>query len=260
MNVYILTDMEGISLVTRWEQVQQGNPAYANYQAVLSAEVNAAAEGAFAAGAARVVVNDGHGSADYNLLWDRMHSRIEFERPDAADHVFPAMDETFHAMLLIGYHAMEGTDNAVLAHTQSHNDVLRYQINGQPYGEIGQMAVIAGSYGVPVAYISGDAAAVKEARNLLGNDLPATVVKQGYANGGALSLHPDEAARRIRRDVECALQLPRRDAFVLPGPYEVSWTFKTEEAAVKRAVSPGIQRVDNVTISRTIALAKHILI
>lgn len=65
MNVYILTDMEGISLITEWEQVDQKHPHYAKYQSVLTLEVAAAVEGAIAAGAKRIVVNDGHGSKDY---------------------------------------------------------------------------------------------------------------------------------------------------------------------------------------------------
>ncbi|WP_158560705.1 M55 family metallopeptidase [Paenibacillus contaminans] len=259
MHVYILTDMEGVSLVTKWEQVQQGHPFYAKYQPVLTAEVNAAIEGAFAAGATRVVVNDGHGSADYNLLWDRLDPRAELERPDSASNIFPGMDETFHAMLMIGYHSMEGTPNAVMPHTQSHTNVLYYEINGRKIGEIGQMALIAGGYGVPVAYVSGDAAAVAEARQFLGEDLPATIVKQGHANGGATSLHPNEAAKRIRRDVEAALALSRRDSFVIPGPYEVKCAFKSKALADERAGQPGVERIDELTTSRTVTSVKAIL-
>src|SRR5690242_20402135 len=120
MNVYILTDMEGISLVTEWEQVQQGHPFYPRYQPILTAEVNAAVEGAIAAGATRIVVNDGHGSKDYNILCERLNPLAEIERPDSAANVFPSMDSSFDAMVMVGYHSMEGTENAVLAHTQSH--------------------------------------------------------------------------------------------------------------------------------------------
>lgn len=109
----------------------------------------------------------------------------EIERPDSVSNIFPSMDDTFDAMILIGYHAMEGTPDAVLAHTHDHNTWLRYTVNGVEVGEIGQMAIIAGAFGVPLAYISGDCAAVNEARALLGSDLPATVVKSGHARGRA---------------------------------------------------------------------------
>jgi D-amino peptidase len=258
MNVYILTDMEGISLVTEWEQVTQGHSFYPKYQAILAAEVNAAVEGALAAGASRIVVNDGHGSKDYNLLWDKLHPIIELERPDSPTHIFPSLDESFDAMLLIGYHAMEGTPNAVLAHTQSHQAISFFELNGKRYGEIGQMSIIAGHFGVPIAYISGDQAAVSEARGIQGSDLPATVVKKGHANGKATSLHPDESVRRIRSGVEQALKAARRQPYCPQGPYEVRHGYKSKEATDLRATSE-FRRIDDFTITKTIHSAKDIL-
>lgn len=259
MNVYILADMEGISLVTEWEQVDQAHPSYTKYQQVLTAEVNAAVEGALAAGATRIVVNDGHGSSDYNILWREVQSVVEIERPDAEDNILPSLNETFDAMLLIGYHAMEGTPNAVLAHTQNHKTWRKYRINGIEYGEIGQMSVIAGASGVPVAYISGDRAAVEEAKKLLGANLPGTIVKQGYANGKATSLHPAKAAERIREDVEAALRLPRREPLQLEGPYEISVTFKSEQFADSFIEGKKLQRIDSWSVSKRVEYANHIL-
>ncbi len=259
MNVYILTDMEGISMVTEWEQVQQGHPFYPKYQTIQTAEVNAAVEGAIAAGAKRIVVNDGHGSKDYNLLWDQLNPMVEIERPDSATNIFPSLKDDFHAMLLIGYHAMEGTPNAVLAHTQSHTNWQFYEVNAQRYGEIGQMSIIAGHFGLPIAYISGDHAAVAEARLIHGDSLPATVVKWGHANGKATSLHPAESVTRIRRDVEMALKLPRRNMFTIPGPYEVTVGYKTKELADQGASDPKARRIDDFTIAKTFLSAKDIL-
>lgn len=260
MKIYILTDMEGISLVTEWDQVKQGHPYYPKYQKVLAAEVNAAIEGAIAAGAQRIVVNDGHGGADYHLQWELLNSKIEIERPDSAELIFPALDESFDALLLIGYHSMEGTPGGVLSHTQSHERIQYYEINGRAFGEIGQMALIAGDYRVPVAYISGDRAAVEEARSFLGEDLPGTAVKAGHPNGKATSLHPAESVRRIREGVEAALRLPRRKPFTIPGPYTVNIAFKQEEFADDAASSrPGAERLDAYTISHRVERARHIL-
>jgi D-amino peptidase len=259
VNVYILTDMEGVSLVTEWEQVQQGHPFYPKYQQVLTDEVNAAVEGALAAGAERIVINDGHGSKDYNLLWDRLNRKAEIERPDSATNILPSLQKDFAAMILIGYHSMEGTPDAVLAHTQSHTNIRYYEVNGQRFGEIAQMSLIAGHFGVPVAYMSGDRAAVAEARSFLGDDLPATVVKWGHANGKAVSLHPAESAAQIRRDVERALKLPRRQAFTVPGPYQVTICYKSEELAARRAKNPDVRQIDDFTVCKTVLSAKDIL-
>lgn len=260
MNVYIFTDMEGISLVTEWDQVQQGHPDYPKYKAIFTAEVNAAVEGALAAGATRIVVNDGHGGRDYNLNWEQLHPLVEIERIDSVVNVFPALDETYQAMLLVGFHAMEGTPNAVLAHTESHPTYRYYKINGREMGEIGHSALMAGYYGVPVAYISGDHAAVREARDLLGEDLPATIVKWGHPGGKATSLHPAESARRIRHDVEQALRRnPGRQPYFFPGPYEVTTGYKSVELADRHAASAGARRIDAFTVSKIIQIAKDLL-
>lgn len=259
MNIYIISDMEGISLVTEWEQVEQGHAFYPKYQAILTAEVNAAVEGAFAAGAKRVVINDGHGSKDYNLLCDQLNPKVEIERGNGNKDPLPSLDESFDAVLLVGYHSMEGASNSVLAHTLNHHAWLYCDINGKTYGEIGIMALIAGYSGVPVAYISGDDAAVKEARQLLGEDLPATVVKWGHSNMKARSLHPAESVRRIRQDVELALRNLNRKLFTLSAPYEVTMGFKEKKWADIVAARTDARRVDDVTIAKTILSAKEII-
>lgn len=259
MKVYILTDMEGISLAYHWDHVKEGTPYYRNYQNILTNEVNATVEGALAAGASTVIVNDGHGGgSDYNLLWEKLHSSAILEKPGSSTNILTSLDESFHALLLVGYHAMEGTPLAVMPHTQSHVKWKSYEICGQVYGEIGQMALIAGDYGVPVAYISGDLAAVQEARQLLGPDLPNTVVKWGHPNGKARSLHPEQSARQIRADVERALQFKDRKPFYFPGPYEITVRLKEPQFA-DEYVSKDIRRVDEVTISKTVNSAQYIL-
>ena len=66
MKVYIVTDMEGISGIVRWEQARPGTPDYYAALPLLVGEINAAVDGAFAGGASEVVVNDGH-DGGYNL-------------------------------------------------------------------------------------------------------------------------------------------------------------------------------------------------
>lgn len=259
MNVYLLTDMEGISLVYKWNQVKQGSPFYARYAEQLSREVGAAAEGMLAGGATRVVINDGHGSDDYNLLWRYLPDAVEIERPDSSGNVFPSLDDSFAALFMVGAHAAEGTPNAVLAHTQSHTAFLSYAVNGTVYGEIGQAAIIAGHFGVPVGYVSGDAAAVAEARALLGDKLPGTVVKRGHRFGAATSLHPDECVRRIRQDAEAAMAGVRAlTPYRIAGPCKVDVTYKSEQDAMTAAAKPGAVR-SGFTVTNVVPDATQIL-
>ncbi|MBO9608540.1 MAG: M55 family metallopeptidase [Paenibacillaceae bacterium] len=259
MKVYFVTDMEGISMATEWDQVRQGHEFYPRYRDIFNLELAAAVEGAIAAGAERIVILDGHGSRDYNVLWERLPEMVEIERPGDVKRLFPSLDESFHSLVLIGYHAMAGAPEAVLPHTQNR-DWEEYRVNGTLLGEIGQMSLIAGHYGVPVGYISGDRAAVEEARVLHGDDLPATVVKWGHEGGKARSLHPAEAARRIRADIEKALKAPRRGIrFALPAPYELTQKWSTKERADEKAGTTTMTRIDERTFVKTVDSALEIL-
>ncbi|WP_127584817.1 M55 family metallopeptidase [Paenibacillus koleovorans] len=261
MNVYILTDMEGISMVFLKEQCQGGHAFYPRYQEILTAEVNAAVEGAIAAGATRIVVNDGHGgNQDYNILCEKLNPIVEIERPDSGKLVLPALDDSFHAMIMVGYHSMAGTPNSVIPHTQNSTTILTYWINGRPIGEIEQMSLLAGQFGVPVMYVSGDRAAIDEARQVLGEDLPATVIKQGHPNGRTTSIHPQEAVKRIRADVEAALKQPRRAPHHVEGPYDMRITYKCIESANNHAARADITRYDDFTVGRTVTEVNDILL
>ena len=261
MKVYILTDMEGISMAYYWEQVRGGEPFHPRYKAILTMEVNAAVEGALAAGATTVVVNDGHGAGgrEYNLNWEDLHPVALIERPDSSKNILPSLDESFDAFLLVGYHAMAGTPLAVMPHTQNSERWASYRLNGVEYGEIAQMALIAGEFGVPVAYVSGDRAAVEEARAFFGDDLPATIVKWAHPNGRITSLNPAEAARRIRADVEQALKRPKRKPFYTPGPYEIVVTLKEKRFADELAASPRAVRLDDLSVKFVAEKAGSIL-
>src|SRR5256885_7481451 len=76
MRVYISVDMEGVAGVVHESQTDPTDPAcaaeYARFRRLMTAEANAAVEGAVAAGATTVVVNDSHWFMR-NLLAEEVH-------------------------------------------------------------------------------------------------------------------------------------------------------------------------------------------
>ncbi len=72
---------------------------------------------------------------------------------------------------MLGFHAMMGTPDGVLCHTQSSKTENRYWYNGVESGELAQSAAIAGYYGVPAIMVSGDEATCREARKFFGNNI-----------------------------------------------------------------------------------------
>src|SRR5690242_4507775 len=62
MRVLIMTDMEGVSGIINWDQVNGGAPLYEEGRRLYTEEINAAVRGAFAGGATEVHVVDCHGA------------------------------------------------------------------------------------------------------------------------------------------------------------------------------------------------------
>ena len=62
MKVFISADMEGISGITHAEHVLRSGKEHERARKLMTEEVNAAVEGAFEAGARKIVVNDSHGT------------------------------------------------------------------------------------------------------------------------------------------------------------------------------------------------------
>jgi D-aminopeptidase len=60
VRVHIVSDMEGVCGVTRWEQTAGGAPMYEEARRLYTEEINAAVRGTLAAGATEVVVMDHH--------------------------------------------------------------------------------------------------------------------------------------------------------------------------------------------------------
>jgi D-amino peptidase len=61
MKVYISADSEGITGTIHWDETENDKPDYSEFRQQMTAEVAAACEGAFEAGASEVV-KDAHGS------------------------------------------------------------------------------------------------------------------------------------------------------------------------------------------------------
>jgi D-amino peptidase len=180
-------------------------------------EADAAARALFDAGARRVVVWDNHGSGA-NLEYDRLDPRCELAIGEGFGGRWPGLDETFTAVLMIGYHAMEGTAGGVLAHTYSSPACQWIKVNGQEVGEIALDAAVAGERGAPVILVASDEAGCAEARRFL--PWAETVsTKRGLGRNCAFSKHPLRAAEEIHQAVRLAAsRLAEMKPFTFPPP------------------------------------------
>jgi len=253
VKIYILTDMEGISGISRREMVMpdEGGDHYQYGRKCLTEDINAAVAGAFDGGATEVVVNDGHGGGRHLILEDA-DARAIYERPVSAVDICPSLDESFAGMLMVGAHAMAGTLNGFLDHTQSSMSWYNYYLNGEKHGEIGECAAWAGHYGVPMLMVAGDQAACDEAKRLYGT--PVTVaVKTGRGREHAILIHPKKAREMIREGAKEAMSwIGKQEPWVLEKPITVRLELYRSDMADGMANSDRITRIDARTVEMTV--------
>lgn len=260
MKIYIMSDMEGISGIHRQEMVspEAGGEMYQYGRKCLTEDINAAVAGAFDAGASAVVVNDGHGGGRHLLLEDA-DPRATYERPISGYQLMPSLDETFGGLFIVGQHAMAGTLDGFLDHTQSSTSWYNYYINGEKHGEAGQATAIAGSFGVPLLLLTGDQAACDEATRLYA--CPETVaVKQGHGRQHCTCIHPIRARALIHDAARRAIShASTQSPWVLTPPITVRLELYRSDMADSMADNDRVQRVDARAIEMTVTSAREII-
>lgn len=258
MKVLISADMEGTCGVVSWVHVTppegaDGDPSnpveYGRARQRMTSEVNAAIEGALAAGADEVIVNDSHDGMR-NLIPEELHPSCRFiSGNDKLLGMMQGADlDDIGAVFYTGYHARAGTPAAPLAHTWTGflNDV---RFDGVSTGEYGINAAVAGHFGVPVTFVSGDDKAVAQTQEMLGTQVVGVVVKEGLSTFAALHLHPAKAQEMIREGAKQAV-LNAKDAqpYKLTSGALVELEYDHQARADQVALMPGVERTGWRTI------------
>jgi D-amino peptidase len=195
VKIYINTDLEGISGVFKFDQTREKDTPL-NIQACeyFMDDLAAVINGLRDAGVSEIVVLDGHGTQAIIPHLMVAGARYITGRPRPGIGNLTDLDSTFSGMILLGFHAMMGTPDGVLNHTQSSRTENRYWYNGVESGELAQNAAIAGYFGVPVIMATGDEATCREATKFFGNNCVTIPVKRGIAREAAV-LYPFEETR-----------------------------------------------------------------
>ena len=161
MKVLIAADMEGITGIADRSYVLYDGLNYELGRSLIESDVNAAIEGAIAAGATEILVVDGH-SGGKNIRITKLNPRAVLHSGSTRPFSMIAGYDKVDVAMFIGYHAKLGTENAVLDHTYTSR--LKLWINGIEAGESYMNALLCGNKNVPVALYSGDQALAEEVR------------------------------------------------------------------------------------------------
>lgn len=247
MRVLIAVDMEGISGVVHWDQVNPNHAEYTRFRQIMTEEVNAAIDGALDGGATSVLVTDGHNDGR-NILIEKLHvpARLNSGSPAPLSMVEGAQQA--EVVFFIGYHARANTPDAILCHTWS-DQVRGVWLNDREVGEIGLNAAVCGSFGARVSLITGDRATVQEAIDLLG-PIESVVVKTANSRMSAECLPIEETRTAIRHAAAHAMvrQIP---PLVITAPIRLRVQLTRPDQIDRALAVPGSQRVDGVTIEWT---------
>ena len=247
MKVLISVDIEGVAGVYHPEQVRAGNPEYERARRLMAQEANAAVEGAFAAGALEVYVNDSHGGFR-NMPPDLLDARAQViqGKPRYLSMV-AGVELGVDAVCMVGYHS-RAQGRGILAHTINGFAFARVCINGQPASEAHIYGALAGAYGVPVVMLAGDDVLRAENEALF----PQAVFVQtkratGHASG--ISLSPEQSQAAIREGVVLALtQRAQCQPLMAASPVRVEIMATSPGMADLFCQWPTLERVDGCTV------------
>lgn len=220
MNVYVMVDIEGISGVYSREQVIPGERRFAEGRKYMTEDINVCVKALKSAGVDKVYVFDCHGGS-YAAIWEDLTEEADYYVCGSHDGGrMPGLDDC-DALILLGYHAMAGTQEAVLEHTFNSKRVQNLYLNGKKTGEIGIDAAIAAEHGKKVIMVSGDDKTCAEAKEIL----PGVVtceVKKGLNSFGAMLL-PRQKAHQLLFDktVEAVRNAEQIQPYLVEHPVQI---------------------------------------
>lgn len=250
MRILISADIGGASGVANEQECGPTEGAYEQARRWLTADINAAAEGAMEAGATAFVVHDSHGPGHQNVVLDKLHPLVEVVRGRPLVFYEEAdLARGYDAAFMVGMHSRAG-ERAILSHVQSQPLLHDVRLNGQPVREAQLTAALAGAYSIPTVLITGDDRVCMDAQRWSGGAIEAAVVKYSLSCNATRCLSLVEAQERIRRAAERAVrQVHDSRPSVLQPPLTLELEFENREIAQAVSWMPGIGYNGRRTVS-----------
>src|SRR5216110_2961056 len=245
--------MEGISGIVNPHQTNAGKEMFDEGRQLYTEEINAAVRGAKAGGATEIVVMDCHGAGEgyswASLISEDLDPDCDFVVQEEWTGYTGFLESGIDAALFVGMHAMAGTADGLLNHTVSGVDWQNLWFNGTPVGETGINAALCGTWGCPVLLVTGDHAACREGKELLGDGLTTVQVKQGLAVKSARMLAPKRARELVEAGAKQALSdLAAVEPYDPGKPCEIKVEYKWTQPPSKLRHRAGVELLDARTL------------
>lgn len=253
MILYISSDMEGSTGVVSPSQVDHREHLYGFGRAMQLRDLKAVVNAALNWGVDSIVVNDAHWTMT-NLSYSDWEFPGEVQLISGTPKLLGMVEGAAgaDAAFFLGYHAMPGTEKAVLDHAYSSDAVFGLTVNGRLMGETGLNALICGALGVPVAMVSGDQALCCEAESVLGPGVLTCCLKEGLGRFTAKTLPPEVTAGLLAKSCEKALDAVRAGKVACMEPERRNrmelTCFSTSQADAASLV-PGTERMSGRVVA-----------
>jgi len=253
LKIYVNTDLEGISGVFKFDQTREKDtPLNIKACEYFMGDLAAVVRGLKDGGATEIIVLDGHGPQAVipHLMEPGAKYITGKPRPGAGN--LSTLDSSFAGMVMVGFHAMMGTPDGVLNHTQSSRTENRYWYNGVESGELVQNALIAGYYDVPLIMVTGDEATTREARKFFGEEVITVPTKKGLSREAAILYSFEGTRKALYEGAKRAVGVISRCK-----PYKIDTPIKIKMQYLN--LDPNLQKPEVVTVEGTASDALHIL-
>jgi D-amino peptidase len=251
VKIFISSDLEGTAGVVDWDQCIAGGRQYEYATELLTAEINAAIEGAADAGATEFVVNDSHSKMANLRPHELAGSASYLSGRYKPMYMMQGLDDSFDAVFFVSYHGSVGSDASTLSHTYYPTAFGEVAINGVVAGEAGINALVAKAYGVPVVLVTGDQTTARETERFCPGVRPA-VVKRSVSRFAAESLHPEAARALIRAEARAAIEgLASAAPVAIDLPATLSISLRTSDYAQLAERVGGVKRTGDLEATIT---------
>lgn len=247
MKLFISADIEGCAGTTMSYETHKNEPAYQKFAKQMTEEVVAVCEAALAAGADEIVVKDGHGDAS-NIDVMAMPERVTLIRGKSGHPVnmMFGLDESFDAVMYLGYHAPAGDPGSPMSHTSTGNSNY-ILLNGKRMSEFMLNSYTAAMYGVPVIFLSGDERICELAREMVPS-ITTVATKRGVG-ASAFNVSPKTVLRELKEKTAAALSGDfSKGRIALPEEFVYEVNLKDLKKAYQMSFYPGMKAVDERTI------------
>ena len=246
MNVFVATDMEGVSgCVAGGYGMSLSPETRERYHKLMMGEINAVVEGCVQAGAEDIVVGESH---PVDLA--ELHPEARLARGVPWQDCFKL--RTFAAVLFVGQHARTGLSDGVRSHTGSSNSIMDARVNGEPVGELALFGGLAGARGIPIVFLAGDMRACEEAEALIDGPVVTVAVMESHNVLGGICLPPAKTHPLLIEGARTALgRVDRIKPIRFEEPVTFTIEFKHARIADEHCIVPGVERVGPRTVTYT---------